>query len=144
MVETAALQLTDEAFIVEFENLTLDPTHFSHYGHLRLAWLYLMNYDVETAIEKVCTGIKAYAESLGANTKFNLTMTDAITRIIADRMNRMRVKEWDLFLEQNEDLVEDVFSVLDIYFSRELLMSEEARLDLVVPDRKQLPICNRN
>lgn len=77
--------LSDEDFFSQFEALTLDPVHFTHLGHLRLGWLYLERYDTASAIDRACKGIKAYAESLGASTKFNLTMTNAFIRIIAAR-----------------------------------------------------------
>ncbi len=78
--------LNDATFIAQFENQTLSSAHFNHIGHLRLAWLYLERYPLEQAISLVCGGIKAYAESLGASTKFHFTITNAIVRIMAMRM----------------------------------------------------------
>ena len=131
-------QITDTEFLTQFENQTLSPVHFKHIGHLRLAWLYLNNNDVDTAVKLICSGIQAYAESLGASTKFHLTITDAIARIMAKRIEIMSEKTWDLFLSENSDLVEDALSVLYQYFSKELLFSEEARISLVQPDIRPL------
>lgn len=130
--------LDDAAFQSAFEDLTLDPTHFSHRGHLRIAWLYLMQNDCETAVQKVCSGIKTYAESLGASTKFNLTITDALVRIMADRIEQMEEKDWPLFLEQNPDLIEDSLALLFKYFTEDVLLSEAARTSLVQPDIRPL------
>ena len=127
-------QLSDELFLMQFENQTLSPVHFSHIGHLRLAWLYLNHYDVETAAQRTCTGIKRYAESLGAHTKFHLTITDSLVRIMAGRVNQSQATSWLAFLADNQDLVDDAIAVLLLYFSRDVLFSESARTTLAAPD----------
>jgi hypothetical protein len=50
----------------------------------------------------------------------------------------MQKKEWELFLLENQDLVNDAISVLDQHFSKGLLFSEQARTTLVQPDKKPL------
>ncbi len=126
--------LSDNDFIRQFENQTLDKIHFNHLGHLRLSWLYLQSYGVEQAIVKISYGIKAYAESLGASTKFNQTITDAIVRIMAKRMSFMSEQEWPLFLQDNSDIVDDSFSVLCQYYTKDILESDLARTSLIAPD----------
>ncbi|TQV81314.1 hypothetical protein FKG94_09480 [Exilibacterium tricleocarpae] len=130
--------LSDTAFIEQFENKTLDPAHFNHLGHLRLGWLYLNENKLDVAIERICRGIKAYAESLGASEKFHLTMTDAIMRIMARRIDAMADKNWHLFLQQNPDIVEDFKSVLHNYYSKGVLSSTAARTSLISPDIKSI------
>lgn len=136
--------LDDQTFIAKFENLSLDPEHFSHQGHLRIAWLYLQEHDLDTAVQLVCSGIKAYAESLGENTKFNVTITDALVRLMAQRMEFMEKKEWRRFLQLNPDLVEDSLSVLFQYYSEDLLFSETARTSLVEPDIRAISAQYKN
>ncbi|MEM7035021.1 MAG: hypothetical protein AAF629_36110 [Chloroflexota bacterium] len=131
-------RIDDHEFLAQFENQTLSPRHFNHVGHLRLAWLYLNHHDVETAVNLVSSGIQSYATSLGATTKFHRTITDAIVRIMAKRVDDMTEKEWDLFLAENSDLVDDALSVVYQYFSKELLFSEKARTSLVQPDIRSL------
>lgn len=126
--------LSNGEFLTQFRNKTLNPVHFNHVGHLRLSWLYLTHHDLETAVEGVCSGIKAYAESLGASTKFHITITDSLVRIMAKRLDVMVNKDWQSFLDQNRDMVDNAVSVLLQYFSRELLFSEAARTTLVKPD----------
>lgn len=84
---TKSDQITDETFLQQFEKLTLDSKHFNHIGHIRLAWLYICQYGLESAMEKTFVGIPAYAGNLGASDKFHATITDAIVRIIAKRMS---------------------------------------------------------
>lgn len=130
--------ISDACFVEQFENQTLDPKHFNHVGHLRLAWLYLMDDEVDLVIEKLSVGIKGYAESLGARQKFHLTITDAIIRLMAERIKRLEYPTWSQFLQQNRDLVEDASAVLHQYYSESLLSSEAARLNVLQPDIKPI------
>ena len=127
-------KLSDAEFVTRFENHDLNPGCFNHKNHLRLAWLYLADYDVATATEKVCSGIKSFAESVGAHTKFHLTITDALVRMMFNRINQMEPAEFEDFLNENGDLLEDAVSVLQQHFSKDLLFSETARTTLVQPD----------
>lgn len=126
--------LSNGEFLRQFRNKTLNPVHFNHVGHLRLSWIYLTHHDLETAVQGVCSGIKGYAESLGADTKFHITITDSLVRIMAKRLEAMTQKDWQSFLAQNKDIIDDAISVLLQYFSKDLLFSESARTALVVPD----------
>lgn len=130
--------LSDREFLHQFKNKTLNPIHFNHVGHLRIAWIYLMHHDLETSVEGVCSGIKGYAESLGANTKFHITITDSLVRIMARRLDAMVQKDWQSFLDQNSDMVNDAISILLQHFSKDLLFSESARTMLVEPDIKPI------
>ena len=139
--------LTDLQFITQFEDLSLDPGYFNHLGHLRLAWLYLLEHDLDTALDRVCCGIKAYAESLGASDKFHYTLTDAIVRIEHQRMmllqqqlnvGSLNAGQWSDFIAANADLVNDGQKVLQQYYSPQLLATEQARLGRVEADIKSL------
>lgn len=134
--QSHAKELSDNTFIEQFENQTLPPQHFDHLGHLRIAWLYLNRYSLEQAISRVCGGIKTYAESLGASTKFHFTITDAIVRIMAVRMKPHQDRS--AFLAANADLVDSAVTVLHQYYSKELLFSEQARQRVMAPDLKAI------
>ncbi len=128
------MQLTDYEFVEQFEDQTLDPVHFNHVGHLRLCWLYLQQYDLETTVQMTCTGIKSYAASLGANDKFHRTITEFLARLIHQRIAHQATHSFDDFLNNNQDLVTDAQSVLGQFYSTSLLSSEEARLNYLPPD----------
>jgi len=130
--------LDDITFINQFEMKTLNPTHFDHKGHIRLAWLYLNNHELEKAIDLTCNGIKAYAESLGAKGKFHLTITDALVRIMAQRIQKNPANNWEYFLLVNQDLVLNSLEVIKQFYSNEVLFSNEAKCSLVKPDIKQI------
>ncbi|OZG73066.1 hypothetical protein BTA51_11245 [Hahella sp. CCB-MM4] len=126
--------LDDETFLAQFEGQTLDPACFDHLGHMRLAWLYLNRYDLETAVESTCRGIKLYAESLGATQKFHYTLTDAMVRIMAMRFGKSGFDSLEQFLDMNPDLVNDALGVIHQYFSEEWLAQDSARCSRVEPD----------
>lgn len=126
--------ISDLEFLTQFEDHTLDPSYFNHLGHLRLAWLYLNSHDLDTSISLASSGIQSYATSLGASTKFHLTITDSIVRIMAIRIAKLEQNDWPSFVAENTDLVEDALSVLDQYFTRDKLLSEKARVSLLSPD----------
>lgn len=126
------IELDDSEFISQFEDLSLDPKLFNHLGHLRIAWLYLRLYELNDANERVCGGIKAYAESLGAKDKFNLTITDSLVRIMAKRIDK--TQSWEEFLDSNPDLVSDALRVLLEHYSEDVLFSEQAKIELLETD----------
>ncbi|MEP1742450.1 MAG: hypothetical protein ABJI60_15270 [Kangiellaceae bacterium] len=128
--------LSDQQFIKEFEQLSLNPAHFNHLGHLRITWLYLNQHPIEQATEKVVSGIRQYATSLGAPDKFHMTMTRALVTIIANRCQPIANHSWNEFIEANQDLVNDAKALVGAYYSDAALESEIARREFVQPDRK--------
>lgn len=136
IIEAIDSELSDEEFVRQFEDCSLNPKYFNHIGHLRIAWIYLERLELERANRKVCSGIKKYAESLGAKDKFNLTITDALVKIMATR--KRPFQGWNEFLSDNNDLVNNAIGILLEYFSEDLLFSESSRTSVVKGDIKLL------
>ena len=130
--------LSDKEFLEQFESLTLDEELFDHKGHIRLAWLYLNQYDLEKASSLVAKNIKAYAENLGATDKFHTTITIALVRIIQNRISYEKKISWEKFLLDNSDLIDNALSVLAQHYTSELLFSDKARISYLEPDVKPL------
>ena len=126
--------INDDDFLQQFGSQSLEPVHFNHLGHLRLAWLYLKRFGLEQAIAKVSKGIVLYATSLGAADKYHATITEALMRIMAKRMQQSNFGNWQDFLQQNQDLVEDALSLLTRNYSKGLLFSEAAKSEFMEPD----------
>lgn len=127
--------LSDAEFQQQFEDKTLDPDEFNHKGHLRIAWLYLSQQPLAQAVNSVCAGIKAYAESLGAKDKFHHTLTEATVRLISERMDSGKYRYFYEFLKNNLDLITELKQLIANQYSEELLNSERARNEYVEPDR---------
>ena len=126
----------DGRFLNEFESLQLDPIEFNHIGHLRLAYLYVERDGVETAVQQVSKGIRAFAENLGAKNKYHQTITEALVRLIAIRWQQSPTPDWQTFLTMNTDLVDNAYGVLLRYYTPERLKSNEARQQFLTPDRQ--------
>jgi hypothetical protein len=106
------LALSDQTFIEQFESCTLDPEHFNHQGHIRIAWLYLNLFDQQTASNKICQGIAQYASSLGATEKYREDLTLALIGIIGERINQRVTTDWYGFCEANPDLLTNAKALL--------------------------------
>lgn len=130
------MTISDTTFLKKFEDQTLSPDYFNHYGHLRLTWLYLKMFPLETAIDKVTNGISAYANSLGAKDKFQHTLTEAIVRIMASRLKQHNESSIEEYLDNNRDLEEDLWRVISEHYSKERLTSDKAIASFVEADLK--------
>ncbi|EPJ49716.1 MAG: hypothetical protein OFPI_23130 [Osedax symbiont Rs2] len=126
--------ISDTDFIQQIEQLRLDPKHFNHLGHLRLAWLYLQQYPSALAITKVCQTISNYARHLNAPQKFHLTVTCTLVKIIAERMQHSRHHNWQAFYRDNNDLQENTIDLVQQCFSIDIFNCELARTALVEAD----------
>ena len=84
-------------------------------------------------------GIANYARHLGATAKFNLTLSQAILCILADRMTKRAVKNLDEFLLVNDDLFGKMIDIVRQYYSDQVLFSNEAKATFIQPDLMPLP-----
>lgn len=130
----------NDEFLQQFENHTLDVERFDHLGHIRIAWIYLTKYPLDDAIEKVNKGIASYAKSKGANDKFQLTLTEAIVRILATRLLPNVDHSFKNFLSENQDLITDLPLILEKHYSKEMLYSERAKKVFIAPDIQPIPL----
>jgi hypothetical protein len=131
--------MTDDDFLSTFEACTLDPQHFNHRGHVRLAWLYLQRYEFDEAVARTCHGIRAYAAHLGAGAKFHWTVTQALMQLLHAAGGGDRALGWDAFVSENSALIAEARLRLAQHYSEELLDSSAARAGFVAPDRAPLP-----
>lgn len=129
--------MKEQDFIKQFEAHSLSPENFNHLGHIWIAWLYVRENDLGTATYKINKGIKSYAESLGANDKFHLTLTTAFTCAIKSRFQEGQT--FEDFVESNQDLVNDAMNVISTHYSPEVLNTEQAKTTLIKPDREPFP-----
>ena len=92
--------LTDKELLAQFESCELPPTVFSHEAHLRLAYLYLKQAGIKQAIAKVTSGIKHYVQYLGAQDKYNETLTVAAVRVVYHFMLKGETKNFTELITQ--------------------------------------------
>ena len=125
----------DREFIAAFEACRLPPTAFRHRDHIRLAWLYLRNSDLPTAMQSFAVGLRRYAASLGKDGLYHETITFAFLVAVNERMARGSADaDWETFCAANPDLFLYPSPLLARLYRPETLKSDLARRTFVLPD----------
>ena len=126
----------EERLLVEgFEASTLPD--FSHADHLHVAWLYLRDLDLAEAALRFRRGARALATSRGRPENYHETVTWAYLLLIQERrVESAPDADWDAFLSENSDLLENGRAVLEAHYDAETLDSDLARRVFVLPRRR--------
>lgn len=137
----ASAALTDDAFIEQFESLTLPEPGFKHVDHVRLAWIYLKREGLVGALERVRGGIRRFATHHGAPGKYHETLTCAAVVLVHERMHDSPPDaDWPAFAATNPDLLvwkEGAFFEL---YSPDIVADERARHVFVLPRRAKVGV----
>lgn len=125
-----------------FEACTLPRAQWTHRAHLTIAFWYLVCYPLPEAAQKVHAGIQCYNESQGIKTTkdggYHETITLFWVRIVRHYLAATTLEGHLVGLLN--DLVNRCGQDLPFeYYSRERLLSWEARLNWLEPDLKALP-----
>jgi hypothetical protein len=131
--------MNDQEFLTAFEARTLDEFH--HRDHIKITYLYLRRYPLDEAIAKVRTGLQALAVAWSApvddlDKGYHETMTQAWIRLV-----HLTLSDWgaaessDAFCDQQPQLMQK--TRLELFYSRERLMTWEAKREFVEPDLAQ-------
>jgi hypothetical protein len=124
--------LTDDDFIAELEACILPESDFHHAAHLRAAYLYLRRAPFPDAAARMCTTLRNYTRSLGRAGRYHETVTIAFMALILDCLRRRGDGGgWQGFIAQNPELQRK--DVLQDYYPKAVLESDEARLRFVLP-----------
>lgn len=124
--------MTDREFVEAFEACTIAGTDFHHADHVRLAWAYLREHPLLTAIDRFASSLRRFATHNGVPGLYHETITWAYLLLIHERMNGEPA--FDDFRAANPDLFTWKPSVLARYYRPETLSSERARQTFVMPD----------
>lgn len=137
-----AAVLDDQTFLSRFEAGTFPLDQWHHREHIKVAHLYLCVYPFEIAIERMRTGIRAlnaaHAVPDELTRGYHETMTQAWMRLVQVTLCEYGpAGSADEFFELNPQLAEK--KVLRLFYSRERIMSSEAKANFVEPDLAPLP-----
>lgn len=127
-------QLSDNEFELSFSQKELHPNWFSHEAHLRLAWIHIRKYGIKNAIVNLCEQIEGYAISLGANDKFNKTLTVAAIRAVHHFMKRSKTVDFQMFINEEPRLKYQFSKLIDAHYSFDILRNEKAKREYLAPD----------
>ncbi|SFF01867.1 hypothetical protein SAMN05518672_11472 [Chitinophaga sp. CF118] len=126
--------------VQEFENCTFPKEEWTHVSHFIMAFWYCVKFPLPQAIQKIRSGIMKYNVSIGGkNTDISgyhetITLfytTEVANYLVTADLTTLTDETIMVFLQQ-PFLVKDY--ILKFY-SRELLMSKEARQNWVSPDK---------
>lgn len=127
--------MTDDELYDSFTSTALPTAQFHHEQHVRVAWLFVCRHGMPAALGAFSDAIKRFAVAKSAHGLYHETITWAFLLIINERQVRQPASTWDDFARVNADLLLWKPSVLDRYYSKELLESDLARRSFVMPDR---------
>lgn len=130
----AHFDLNDALFEAQFRTGVLDSAVFSHEAHLRLAWIHVKNYGVETAIENICLQLKAYVASLGASDKYNKTLTVAAIRAVNHFMLKAEAADFSTFIHQHNRLKYNFKELMASHYKMDIYNNSIAKQQYMVPD----------
>ena len=110
---------------------------FGHREHLELAWSYLRVHPIGEAAEVMAAAIRHIARLHGAEEKYHETITRAWLHFVAVHMQRWGAESFEEFIERNPDLLDR--TLVEHFYSRELILRQAARATFAVPDLRPLP-----
>ena len=117
----------------KFERLDYKPGEFTHRGHLEAAYAMLAEYPFMEAATRYLDTIREFARRVGADKKFNVTITIAFLGLMVERMNAAPHRDFADFIGRHPELLSA--DILHRYYSPERLDTDLAREAFLLPDR---------
>lgn len=131
---TPAPAMTDDDLLAAFVSTALPTDRFHHEQHVRVAWLFVRRHGMPSALGEFSKALKGFAAAKGAHGLYHETITWAFLLIIAERQAREPQANWPAFAAANADLLTWKPSILDRYYSKDLLASDLAKQAFLMPD----------
>ena len=130
----------DKEFLRAFDAFEIPSGTFTHRLHVRMAYIYLCENDVETACDKVRQALHRFLVHAGIapSSKYHETITRAWLLAVRHFMNSTpATQSADEFMDANPTLLDS--GTFKTHYSDELLSSEVARKSFVEPDLAPIP-----
>ena len=129
----------DQEFRAQVESCEFPPGEFDHRAHLRLAYVYLTEYDTETAYQAMRDVLQEFLQHNGIDiSKYHETITRAWILAVRHFMEgTVSAESADAFIQQNTIMLDS--KIMLSHYSTELLFSDEAREQFVDPDLEPIP-----
>lgn len=128
------MHLSDTEFEEQFANCTLDPTLFTHSGHLRLAYVHIKKYGPEQAIRNICTQIEAYDKAFGDGMKYHTTVTVAAVAVMDHFIRKSGSETFSDFIKEFPRLESHFRDILAQHYSFNIFKDARAKADFIKPD----------
>lgn len=133
--------MTDKELLVAFENCTLPYEQWTHRAHVRVAYLYVHRCDLVSATDRIRTGVQAYNKATDTPGAIDRGYHETITRafmqlVFAANLQTGPHANSDDFRDAHPELLTKL--VLRDYYSRDRLMTWDAKREFVEPDLRPL------
>lgn len=134
--------MSDDEHLQRFEDHTLPIELWNHRAHLKVAYLYLQRFSFEDTLRRLQTGIRAYNAAKGIKDTptggYHETMTQAWLHLVHTTLCQFGPAEnADAFFDAQSQLSGK--RALLLFYSRDRIMSPEAKASFVSPDLTPLP-----
>lgn len=126
--------LSDREFTRQFSDKTLSPEIFRHEAHLRLAWILIQIHGLKLGSEIICDQILAFVKPLGAEEKFNKTLTVASMNMVYHFMQKYEADNFLDFIQAFPALKYDFKNLVSKHYSFDIIKDERTKLEFVEPD----------
>ncbi|MCA9146070.1 MAG: hypothetical protein KDB05_24930 [Planctomycetales bacterium] len=135
-------RVTDKEFLSAFENRTLPFEEWTHRAHVRVAFLYASQLDLHSSIGRMRSSIEAYNKATDAPEAIDRGYHETITRafmilIFAANLQTGPHGSSDEFCDAHPELLTKL--ALRKFYSRERIMTMQAKTEFVEPDLCPLP-----
>src|SRR5262249_31193891 len=129
----------DRKLIERFEQGAILPSEFSHSMHLRIAYIYLCEGELEAAYSRMKSAILRFVSHHGVDPrKYHETLTRAWMMAVHHFMNHSpRLGSSLDFVASNPALLNS--EIMLTHYSRQTLFGEPARAAFVEPDLAPIP-----
>ena len=129
----------DRDFLRQFESFSFEPGTFDHRSHVRLAYIYLCDHDVDTAHRKVRHALCGYLSHHDVDpSKYHETITQAwILAVRHFMVHTPCASSASEFIAANPALLDS--SIMLTHYSKNVISSDKARETFVEPDRDPIP-----
>jgi hypothetical protein len=132
------LSREDRDFRSAVEACTIVPSQFNHQAHVRLAYAYLVESDVESAVLKMREALLKVLDHNGIpRSKFHETVTRAWMLAVRHFMNGSSSTSSADFMAKNQVLLDS--QIMLTHYSASVLFSSDARGSFVEPDLDPIP-----
>jgi hypothetical protein len=128
----------DLDFQSAFEAHIVTPAQFTHAAHVRLAYVYLAQYEVEPAVRRMREALLSFIERNGIpRSKFHETITRAWVLAVGHFMDRSTSTSFAEFVAKNPELLDS--KIMLTHYSARVLFSADARESFLEPDLDPIP-----
>jgi len=135
-----SLSSEDQEFKRQVEACEFPVPDFDHRAHLRLAYIYLVEEKVESAMQRMRNALLGLLKHVGIDpsAKFHETLTQTWILAVHHFMQHTNEsKSADDFIDKNTKMLDS--RIMMTHYSAEVLFSDQARQAFVEPNLDPIP-----